>query len=371
MLRLLFRVAQLLACFTYADEGTCLAGASCEGNTASTVSRGTLVLPRVIIGCWQLLERHADRAKAISTLTTYAEAGFTAFDTADIYGPSESILGDFRRGWEASHPDSHELSFFTKYVTDDPGSAEARRINSQSLQNLGVPVADLVQFHWWSLSKDGSDKTFLKAGRQLTQLQKENKIKHLAGCNMDTVNLKALVDDGMQIESNQVQYSLLDRRAEVRLLKYCREQGIKLTIFGVVGGGILSDSFLGISKAQAQSRLDSASRRMYWSSLQRWSSDWNIFQRLLQTLRDIGARNVPRLPIAAVACAWALHQLDELGGGGALILGVRDAGHLEEHRALLERKVILTPEDVVAVDAILKQGTPPQGDIWHHERGWA
>eukprot|EP00443_Scrippsiella_acuminata_P027265 CAMPEP_0115349258 /NCGR_PEP_ID=MMETSP0270-20121206/95829_1 /TAXON_ID=71861 /ORGANISM="Scrippsiella trochoidea, Strain CCMP3099" /LENGTH=59 /DNA_ID=CAMNT_0002771257 /DNA_START=23 /DNA_END=199 /DNA_ORIENTATION=- len=59
---------------------------------------------------------------------------------------------------------------------------------------------------------------------------------------MDTANLRALVDDGMEIEANQVQYSLVDRRPEVRLLAYCREKRIKLTVFGVVGGGLLSDS---------------------------------------------------------------------------------------------------------------------------------
>lgn len=328
-------------------------------------------MPRVIIGCWQLLERHSDRGRAISTLTAYAEAGFTAFDTADIYGPSEGILGDFRERWVAAHPGAPALKFFTKYVTDDPGAAEARRINGQSLRHLGVGFVDLVQFHWWSLAKDGSDKTFLKAGRHLTQLKEEGKIRHLAGCNMDMVNLKALVDDGMQIEANQVQYSLLDRRPEVRLLGYCREQGIKLAIFGVVGGGLLSDGFLGLSKGQAQGRLDSVSRRMYWSSLQRWTSDWELFQELLRTLHAVGQRKAPQLPIAAVASLWALRRLDELGAGGALILGVRDARHLEEHRALLLGEAALSAEDMLEIEAVLGRGRAPQGDVWHHERGWA
>lgn len=32
------------------------------------------------------------------------EAGLTTFDTADIYGPSESILGQFRQTWEGRKP---------------------------------------------------------------------------------------------------------------------------------------------------------------------------------------------------------------------------------------------------------------------------
>lgn len=360
-LRTLVGLALTTAVVASASEGTCPAGGCVE----------FLQLPRIIIGCWQLLERDADRAAAVRTLTSYAEAGFTAFDTADIYGPSETILGDFRRQWVASHPQASALRFFTKYVTDTSGAREADRINSQSLRNLGIDAADLVQFHWWSLSKDGSKRDFLRAARELDRLKQEGKIRHLAGCNMDTTNLKLMVDDGMAIEANQVQYSLVDRRAEVRHLKYCKEQGIKLTVFGVVAGGLLSDRFLGLTRNEAQSKLDSVSRRMYDTSLQRWSTDWNLFQQLLGTLKAVGHRKEPQLPIAAVACLWALHQMETLGAGGALILGVRDAGHLAEHTALLNGEARLDVADMEEIRAVLDLGNKPVGDIWYQERGWA
>lgn len=188
---------------------------------------------------------------------------------------------------------------------------------------------------------------------------------------MDTTNLKLLVDDGMAIEANQVQYSLLDRRPEVRLLKYCKEKNIKLTVFGVVAGGLLSDSFLGVPPGRAKGMLDSVSRRMYFSSLQRWSSDWTLFQKLLETLKAIGERKGPPLPIAAVASAWALERMKELGAGGSLILGVRDTRHLEEHTALLRGEVALSNDDMAEIQTVLDQGATPRGDIWYDERGWA
>merc|ERR1719215_2482086 len=109
---------------------------------------------------------------------------------------------------------------------------------------------------------------------------------------------------------------------------------------------------------------------MYWSSLQRWSLDWSLFQRLLRTLQDIGNRKAPPLNVAAVACLWVLRQLDDLGAGGALILGVRDTGHLEEHRLLVHGEASLAPQEMAEIAAVLKEGNPPQGDIWHQERGW-
>lgn len=344
------------------SEGTCPAGGC---NAVQSIE-----LPRVIIGCWQLLERHADQKKAVETLTAYAHAGFTAFDTADIYGPSESILGKFRKQWVSEQPAAHPLRFFTKYVTEDNGQAEANRINRQSLKAMGIDALDMVQFHHWALSKDGSSKSYLGAGRALTQLKGDGKIKHLAGCNMDTANLKSLVDDGMAIEANQVQFSLLDRRAEVSMLPYCKQHNIKLTAFGVVAGGLLSDSLLGKSAQEARGMLDSVSRRMYHSSLQRWG-DWELFQELLKTLKAIGDRHAPQLPIAVVASQWALQRMEQLGAGGALILGVRDARHIEEHSLLLYGSVTLHNLDMEGIQTVLDKGAAPRGDIWYEERGWA
>jgi len=53
---------------------------------ADSSCSSSLVAPRVVIGCWQILERAADEAQAVETLAEYAKAGFTTFDTADIYG---------------------------------------------------------------------------------------------------------------------------------------------------------------------------------------------------------------------------------------------------------------------------------------------
>jgi len=60
-----------------------------------------------------------------------------------------------------------------------------------------------------------------------------------------------------------------------------------------------------------------------------------------------------------------LHQLGD--GGGWVILGVRDAAHLEEHAAL--RDVAIDAEDAAQIEAVLAKGEPPRGDIWSFERG--
>lgn len=211
----------------------------------------------------------------------------------------------------------------------------------------------------------------MKAGQQLMRLKSDGKIRHAAACNFDTVNLKKLVDAGVAIEANQVQYSLLDRRPESKLLAYCKETNIQLLVFGVVGGGLLSDAFLGLSQGAAQRKLDSVSRRMYFSSLQAWSrGDWALFQSLLQTLRAVADRHAGTT-VAHVASQWALRRLFDLGAGGGLIIGVRDAGHIEEHSRLLRGDDPLTDEDMEEIQRVLDKGAQPSGDIWDRERGWA
>lgn len=58
-------------------------------------------------GCWTLAGGHGNAVYQTigETLEAYAKAGLTTFDTADIYGPSEKILGSFQRAWtEAGNP---------------------------------------------------------------------------------------------------------------------------------------------------------------------------------------------------------------------------------------------------------------------------
>ena len=138
--------------------------------------------PRIVIGCWQLLERTHDQSQAVATLQSYVKAGFTAFDTADIYGPSEEILGKLRR--EIARSSETPPRFFTKYVTGDSSLQEARRVNAKSRASLGA-VPDMVQFHWWDYSDGGSSRP-----RSTSSLQKEN-AAHRRGLRATTWHTQA------------------------------------------------------------------------------------------------------------------------------------------------------------------------------------
>mmetsp|Transcript_74738 Transcript_74738/g.121449 ORF Transcript_74738/g.121449 Transcript_74738/m.121449 type:complete len:343 (+) Transcript_74738:30-1058(+) len=327
-----------------------------EPSTASSALEeacSSFAPPQIVIGCWQVLERHADENMAVETLQAYAAAGFTTFDTADIYGRSESVLGQLRS--LGVTPVIH-----TKFVTRESDIDTAYQVNSRSTQALGG-VPDLVAFHWWSYADD----RYVQAAQHLTTLRDEGKLRYVAACNFDLEHLIPMVDAGVPIVSNQVQYSLLDRRPENGMLQYAKANGIRLATFGTVAGGLLSDAWLGV-EPPSREQLHTVSQRMYFTPLSRWSGgDWELFQTLLMTLRAIADKHDST--IANVASAWVLRQLGPEGGW--VILGVRDTRHLKEHSALLSVKV--DDDDEAALRAVLDQGHPPEGCVWSHERGRA
>ena len=57
-----------------------------------------LTICRIVNGMWQVTGGHGyiDHKLAIEDMIRYHDAGFTSWDLADIYGPAEDFIGDFR-----------------------------------------------------------------------------------------------------------------------------------------------------------------------------------------------------------------------------------------------------------------------------------
>eukprot|EP00392_Amoebophrya_sp_AT5.2_P000835 g837.t1 len=372
--------------------------------------------PTVIIGCWQLMERHRSPEEAVKTILAYYENGFHHFDTADIYDPSEKLLGFARemileaarkkQGGGGVEPDESALDFhvFTKYVPSSIRES-ADRINENSRKSLGylepgartsnskntasgIPL-ELVQFHWW----DFEDGGHVAHGRELMRLQREGKITHLAVTNFDVRHLQELIEQAeYPLRVNQVQFSLLDRRPENGMLALAKRHKFKLACFGAVAGGWLSEKYLGMKQDPMQASGSGAFRkaatvslRMYYSSMQAWTQgNWGLFQELLRKLDEIAKKM--QVKIATVAAWWVLQKLETDGYGGAVIVGVRDDKHLEETKLIkkgnggaggkgnanlnLGKNSFLAAGDMADIQEVLDKGKFSKGeDIWSRERG--
>jgi aryl-alcohol dehydrogenase-like predicted oxidoreductase len=193
-----------------------------------------LTICRVLNGMWQVSGAHGriDPERAIDAMFAYHDAGFTTWDLADHYGPAEDLIGRFRARFaelRGSEP-LGGIQAFTKWVPP-PGPMSRQTVEGAiavSLRRMRVECLDLLQFHWW----DYRDTRYLDALKQLADLRQEGRIRHLALTNFDTERLGIIVDAGIAIVSNQVQYSLVDRRPEAKMAGFCQEHGITLLTYG-------------------------------------------------------------------------------------------------------------------------------------------
>jgi aryl-alcohol dehydrogenase-like predicted oxidoreductase len=261
---------------------------------------------RILNGMWQLSGAHGNINfdRAIQEMFQYMDAGFTTWDLADHYGPAEDAIGEFRRQLIASRGQQAlaNLQAFTKWVPR-PAKMTRQIVEKNidiSLRRMGVDSLDLLQFHWW----DYQDDNYLDALRYMSELQQAGKIKHLALTNFDTEHLKIIVDAGIKIVSNQVQFSLIDRRPLVKMVEFCQQHNIWLLAYGTLAGGLLSENYLGRSQPGAMI-FNTASLRKYKNMVDIWGG-WQLLQELLSVLKQIADKH--RVSIANIAVRYVLEQ---------------------------------------------------------------
>jgi aryl-alcohol dehydrogenase-like predicted oxidoreductase len=188
-----------------------------------------------------------------------------------------------------------------------------------SLRRMRADRLDLLQFHWWDYAQEAA---MLDALRCLHEERRAGRIRHLATTNMDTARLRLIVEAGIPIVANQVQYSLIDTRPGRRMAPFCAAHGIALLTYGTLGGGLLTERFLGAPEPRSKADLSTPSLGKYYNMVRSWGS-WADFQALLRAVKAVADRH--GVSMANVATRWVL---DQPAVGGVLV-GLR-AG-LSEH----------------------------------------
>jgi aryl-alcohol dehydrogenase-like predicted oxidoreductase len=276
-----------------------------------------LTICRIVNGMWQVAGGHGyiDHESALADMLRYHEAGFTTWDLADIYGPAEDFIGEFRgrmlklKGKE----EFDKMQSFTKWVPQ-PSRITRSIVNSiieKSLSRMRVSSLDLLQLHWW----DYNNPYYMDALKYLSDLKDEGRIRHLGLTNFDTEHLQMITDSDLQIASNQIQYSIIDRRPEVKMIPFCKAHNISLLAYGSICGGLLSEVYIE-KKEPSAVELDTLSLRKYKKMIDAWG-DWNLFQRLLSTLNSIAKKH--NVSIANVVTNYILAKATVAG----VIIGVR------------------------------------------------
>lgn len=277
-----------------------------------------LTICRIVNGMWQVAGGHGyiEHESAIADMIRYHEAGFTSWDLADIYGPAEDFIGEFRRRLltPKGKEELDKTQALTKWVPQ-PGRITRSIVKEnieRSLRRMNVSSLDLLQFHWW----DYNNPYYMDALNYLSELRDEGRIKHIGLTNFDTERIQIMRDSDIQIVSNQVQYSIIDRRPEVKMIPFCLKHNITLLAYGSICGGLLSESYLGRTRQPSTLELNTLSLRKYMKMIEAWGG-WSLFQELLSTLKRIAEKY--NVSIANVATRYILDKSAVAG----VIIGVR------------------------------------------------
>ncbi len=308
-------------------------------------------ISRLIKGGWQTIGRGPE---VVEDLLQFVAAGVTTFETSDSYAGGEELMGALRA---AAHDRLAAETFaalriHTRYTAPLSGSgptpSEITRSVERSLQRLGVERLDLVQIQWWNLDVAG----LIDTGLVLADLQQQGKIGLIGTANFGMATLERLAAAGVPIATNQVHYSLIDRRAENGLAQYCARRGIGLMTFAPLAGGFLSERWLSDDDPRATDTEHSAEYRALIDA----GGGWQRCQRLLAALDKVARRC--GCSMATVALAWVL----QYGPGAAVLFGASSAARLPEVLKALD--VVITAEDRIAIeDAGLDRPMLDVGDI--------
>jgi aryl-alcohol dehydrogenase-like predicted oxidoreductase len=302
-----------------------------------------------MVGCWQLDDRswrsHSELQIA-RAIDTYLAMGITAFDTADIYGRSEPMLGRVLKG--------RDCTIFTKAVFFGhvPTTAHIRHKVEASLRHLGRDFIDGIHVHWHDSSLD-----FAATLEAFGDLLDDGKIRRLGVTNFDLPMLKRALDYA-PISTHQVQYSLIDRRVENGMQTFCMQHDIALLPYGPLAGGFLSERYVGVTSPKLE---PDHARSFYYSNMIQKHGGWSAVLPLLDTLADVAAAYDKK--VSQVALNWVKQR----PGVACVISG------LTLNREQIQQNAnafnwCLNPEDIQRLSdqstALFKQ----HGDIYSYER---
>ena len=169
------------------------------------------------------------------------EQGIRFVDTAEIYGSglSERLLGRFLK--ETEKPVLVASKYFPWPWRFGKGSLP--RALRGSLERLGVESIDLYQVHWHTPFM--STETMMEG---LTECVKQGLTRTVGVSNFGQKQMlraySALAQNGIQLASNQVHYSLLNREVEMNgTLARCKELGVRLIAYSPLEKGLLTGKY--------------------------------------------------------------------------------------------------------------------------------
>ncbi|KAJ7030340.1 NADP-dependent oxidoreductase domain-containing protein [Mycena alexandri] len=287
-------------------------------------------------------ESDEDRFKVLDA--AYA-AGCTFWDTANIYGDSEVLLGKWfkRTGKRADIFLATKFGFGANLSLS--GTPENVRASAEaSFEKLGVDTIDLYYLH-----RADANVPIETTVAAMAELVKAGKVKHLGLSEVSASTLRR-AHAVHPIAAVQVEYSPFTLDIEdpkINLLNTARELGVKIVAYSPLGRGLLTGQYKSTDDFE-----DGDFRKL----IPRYNAtNFPNILKIADGLKAIGTK-YNGATAGQVTLAWLLAQGDDI----IPIPGTKKIKYLEENIAA--GALTLTAEDVKAVRDVAAKADATQGE---------
>ncbi|MEU6988148.1 aldo/keto reductase [Streptomyces sp. NPDC046324] len=302
------------------------------------------------LGCMGMsaLYGESDRAESIATIHAALDAGITLLDTGDFYGMghNELLIDEALRTAPAAAREQALTSVkfgalrtveggFTGY---DGRPAAVKNFAAYSLQRLGTDHIDIYR-----IARVDPDVPIEETVGAIAELVDAGHVRHigLSEVGADTLRRAAAV---APIADLQIEYSLISRGIEEKILPTARELGIGITAYGVLSRGLISGHFT------RDRELTPGDFRGMSPRFQGDNLDRNL--DLVDQLRAIA--EAKGVTVAQTAIAWVLAQGPLHGADIVPLIGARRRDRLTE--ALGSLDLTLDTADLAAIERAVPAG---------------
>jgi len=296
-----------------------------------------LVVSVVGLGC-NNFGRRIDLEATRAVVDAALEAGVTFFDTADVYGESETFLGDVLQGRRA------QVVLGTKFgnslrgaLGEDHGARGSRwyirRAVERSLRRLRTDYIDLYQMH-----RPDPRTPVEETLAALTELVREGKVRYIGHSNFAAwqvadADWTARSAGHERFVSAQNEYSLVERDVETELVPALQHYGLGLLPYFPLANGLLTGKYRRGAARPAGTRLQSSDYDSYLTP-----ERFDLVEALEQyarerdrTLLDVAIGGLAARPTVASVIAGATRpeQVRANAAAGGWTPGAGDLAELE------------------------------------------
>lgn len=313
-----------------------------------TLGRSQVKVTPMAFGAWAIggwMWGGAEEKDAIKAIQAAYHSGITTIDTAPVYGfgRSEELVGKAMQGtardryqlltkfgmnWQTQQG---EASFDT---VDNEGRplkmykwASKEKVMQEcedSLRRLKTDYIDLYQIHWPDNTTPISE-TF----EAVQKLIEQGKVRAAGVCNYNTQQVQEALQT-IQLASNQVPYSLINRNIEKEIIPQAIEKGMSIIPYSPLQRGLLT------GKIKPGHEFNEGDTR----EGNRFYTDENIRRAnaLLQKIKPIAEQY--NASLAQVIINWTMNR----PGIGCVLVGARNEQQVKDNIGAL--KFTLSTEDM-------------------------